>query len=89
MQLKQLGIVKKVYPSEANFLLVEMADAPVVYDELIKRKVITRNRHSQVTHCIRITVGRPEENQELIDALAQITLSIQTQTKSNEKSTLY
>ncbi len=68
-QLDGLAVVIKIYPSDANFLLVEMTDANRIYNELVNQKVITRNRHSVVQNCIRITVGSPEENQILVDAL--------------------
>ena len=71
-QLPALAVVKKIYPSDANFLLVEMTVANKIYNELVNRKVITRNRHSVIENCIRITVGSPEENQKLIDALKKI-----------------
>jgi histidinol-phosphate aminotransferase len=71
-QLAGLAVVIKIYPSDANFLLVEMTDANRIYKELVIQKVITRNRHSVVQNCIRITVGSPEENQILVDALKKI-----------------
>ncbi len=71
-QLNGLAVVKKIFPSDANFLLVEMTDANKIYNELVSQKVITRNRHSVVKNCIRITVGSPEENQILVDALKKI-----------------
>jgi histidinol-phosphate aminotransferase len=71
-QLAGLDVVIKIYPSDANFLLVEMTDANKIYNELVNKKVITRNRHSIVKNCIRITVGSPEENRLLVDALKKI-----------------
>jgi histidinol-phosphate aminotransferase len=71
-QLSLSAVVKKVYPSDANFLLVEVTDANTIYRELVGQKVITRNRHSMITNCLRITVGTPEENQMLIAALNNI-----------------
>ena len=68
-QLNGLAVIIKIYPSDANFILVEMTDANKIYNELVSQKVITRNRHSVVKNCIRITVGSPEENQILVDAL--------------------
>ena len=68
-QLSSVAVVQKIYPSDANFLLVEMTDANKIYNALVNQKVITRNRHNVVENCIRITVGSPEENQLLIDAL--------------------
>jgi len=71
-QLAGLAVVIKIYPSDANFLLVEMRDANRIYNELVNQKVITRNRHSVVQNCIRITVGSPEENQILVDTLKRL-----------------
>ncbi|MDN3491149.1 histidinol-phosphate transaminase [Winogradskyella bathintestinalis] len=68
-ELKTLDIIKKIYPSDANFLLVEVDDANQLYQNLVEQKVITRNRNSLVKNSIRITVGKPEENQQLIKAL--------------------
>ena len=64
-----MPIVKKVYPSDANFMLIETTNANKIYTALVAQKVITRNRNSLVKNCIRITVGRPDENQKLISAL--------------------
>ena len=71
-ELPKIAFVKKVYPSDANFLLVEMENANVVYNRLVEKKVITRNRSSQVKNCIRITVGSPEENWILLDELKKM-----------------
>jgi len=67
--LEQLDIIKKIYPSETNFFLVEVENANQVYDSLVKQKIIVRNRNNVVRNCIRITVGTPEQNQLLIQAL--------------------
>jgi len=71
-QLDDLAVVIKIYPTDANFLLVEMTDANRIYNELVDQKVITRNRHTVVANCLRITVGSPEENQVLIKALKKV-----------------
>lgn len=71
-QLSNLGCVTKVHQSDANFLLVEFNDAAFVYDELIKKNIITRNRSNLIANCIRITVGTKEENQELIKHLKRM-----------------
>ena len=70
--LKQLDSVKKIYPSDANFLLVEFDDANKTYQDLVSQKIITRNRHKLVYNAIRITVGTPTENQQLMEALNNI-----------------
>ncbi|WP_295732087.1 histidinol-phosphate transaminase [uncultured Muribaculum sp.] len=70
--LRALPVVNKVYPSDANFLLVATTDADGLYAYLRDKGVIVRNR-THVTlcaGCLRITVGTPEENTILLDALA-------------------
>ncbi len=72
--LLSLPITIEVYPSDANFLLVKMKDAHAVYKYLMDRKIIIRDR-SKVTlckDCVRITVGTPAENKNLIAALKKL-----------------
>jgi histidinol-phosphate aminotransferase len=64
--LSALPIVKRIYPSDANFILVELDNANKIYEILVAAKVITRNRNSVVRNCLRITVGREEENSRLL-----------------------
>ncbi len=63
--------VKKIHPSDANFLLVKVDDANALYDYLISQKIIVRNRDKVALckGCLRITVGTPEENQKLLEKL--------------------
>ncbi len=68
-KLGELPNVKKIYPSDANFILVEFIDPNTVYNSLVESGIIVRNRHSVVNGCLRITVGTPEENERLIEAL--------------------
>ena len=68
-ELSKLPFVKHIYPSDANFLLVKMSDASAIYKYLVSNKVVVRNRDTVVAGCIRITVGSPEENAQLIDVL--------------------
>ena len=66
-----LAIVKKVHPSDANFILVELEDATHTYNALVGQGIITRDR-SKVTlceGCLRITIGTPDENDTLLEAL--------------------
>lgn len=67
--------VQIVYPTEANFFLVKMkSDAKGLYDRLIDKKIIVRDR-SKVVLCeegLRITVGTKEENDKLLNALKEI-----------------
>ena len=69
--LMELPVVKKVYPSSANFLLVQVTDADAIYAYLVDRGIIVRNRN-RVTLCpnaLRITIGSKTENNELLGAL--------------------
>lgn len=68
-KLSKINLIKKIYPSDANFILVEVDDANQVYNDLIYKKIITRNRNTQVANCLRLTIGSPQENNELINAL--------------------
>jgi histidinol-phosphate/aromatic aminotransferase/cobyric acid decarboxylase-like protein len=64
--------VEHVFPSDANFLLVRFRpDATAVYDYLLERGIVVRNRASQpgCAGCLRLTVGTPAENEQLIAAL--------------------
>ncbi|HHB52447.1 MAG TPA: histidinol-phosphate transaminase [Saprospiraceae bacterium] len=67
--LNELKMVKKIHPSDANFLLIEVADASDLYNTLVEQQIIIRNRHNIIDNCIRITVGTPQENAALIHAL--------------------
>ena len=68
-----LPICQEVYPSDANFFLARMTDAPRIYDYLVDRGIIVRNRHrvQLCSNCLRITIGTKTENAELIGALRQ------------------
>jgi histidinol-phosphate aminotransferase len=68
-ELKKLPLVKKVFPSDANFLLVKVKNAESTYDHLVDNKIIVRNRSSVVNNCLRITVGTKGENEKLLQAL--------------------
>jgi histidinol-phosphate aminotransferase len=69
--LLALPLVKKVYPSDANFILTEVDDANATYHALVNQGIITRNRTNVVLceGCLRITVGTPGENDLLLKAL--------------------
>lgn len=70
-ELKKLPFVNLIHPSDANFLLIRTPDAKAVYQHLIDQKIIIRDRSSVslCAGCLRITVGSPEENLSLIQAL--------------------
>jgi histidinol-phosphate aminotransferase len=71
-EFADIPLIKKIYHSDANFFLVEVDDANKIYSELIAMKIVTRNRNSVINNCIRITVGTPDENTALLDALGKL-----------------
>ncbi|MEQ8424063.1 MAG: histidinol-phosphate transaminase [Cyclobacteriaceae bacterium] len=79
-KLLAFSFIKKVYRSDANFLLVKVDDAAHCYSYLTKRGIIVRDRSSSrhCDNCLRISVGTPDENKILIDTLTEY-----------EKSTVY
>ena len=69
-----LPICEEVYPTDANFFLARMTDAQAIYDYLVDKGIIVRNR-TRVTlchNCLRVTIGSKPENQELLAALRNI-----------------
>ncbi len=69
----ELPICKEVYPSDANFFLAKMTDAQAIYNYLVDKGIIVRNR-TRITlceDCLRITIGTKTENSELMGALRQ------------------
>ena len=70
-QLKQFEFIRIIYSSDANFILAKVDDANKLYQYLLMNRIIVRNRSKEplCENCIRITVGTPEENQTLINAL--------------------
>ena len=74
-QLEKISFVEKVYPSDANFLLVQVDDANKRYAQLIENDIVVRNRSNQVgcENCLRFSVGTPQENQILIETLNRLS----------------
>ncbi|CAH0994258.1 Histidinol-phosphate aminotransferase [Emticicia aquatica] len=70
-KLSELSIVKHIYPSDSNQLLVKFTDANALFHFLIEQKVITRNRSNVILceDCIRISIGTQKENDTLLKAL--------------------
>jgi histidinol-phosphate aminotransferase len=70
-ELPQLKQVVKVYPSDANFLLVRVAEAKGLYSFLLENGIVVRDRSNVVLcdGCLRITVGTEKENSELLSAI--------------------
>ena len=70
---EMLPICHKVYPTDANFFLAKMTDATKIYNYLVDKGIIVRNRNrvQLCQNCLRITIGTKTENSELIAALRQ------------------
>lgn len=72
-RLSELDCVEKIYPTDANFVLVKVTDANAIYRYLCDCGIVVRNRNSveMCLNCLRITAGTEEENDQLIQTLAQ------------------
>ncbi|WP_321426357.1 histidinol-phosphate transaminase [uncultured Bacteroides sp.] len=68
-----LPCTENIYPSDANFFLAKVSDAKAIYNYLVAKGIIVRNRSSIALckDCLRVTVGTREENEQLIEALKQ------------------
>jgi histidinol-phosphate aminotransferase len=68
---KQFGFIQNIYPSDANFILIKVNEATALYQYLLSKAIVVRNRSRQplCENCLRITVGTPQENDDLITAL--------------------
>jgi histidinol-phosphate aminotransferase len=73
LTLKEMDFVLDIYPSDANFVLVKTTNATGIYNYLVDKGIIVRNRTNVelCEGCIRITIGTPEENKTLIETLQQ------------------
>ena len=72
--LVDVNFVEKIYPTEANFILIKVDDANKRYDELIAKGIVIRNRTTQALceNTLRLTIGTEEENKKLIEVLKQL-----------------
>ncbi|WP_224996517.1 histidinol-phosphate transaminase [Cesiribacter sp. SM1] len=71
-KLTELPLVEKVYPTDANFILVKVQEARAMYNFLLEKGIVVRDR-SRVKlceECLRITIGTPDENEQLLEAMA-------------------
>ncbi|WP_366183417.1 histidinol-phosphate transaminase [Flavobacterium ovatum] len=69
--LDKVSFVEKIYPTEANFILIKVDNANQRYAELIAKGIVIRNRTTQplCENCLRLTIGTAEENKKLMEAL--------------------
>lgn len=73
-KLKKVKKVEQVYPTDANFILFKITDADKIFNKLIDKGIIIRNRSkaAQLKDCLRVTVGTKEQNQLFIKSLKEI-----------------
>ena len=71
-QLKNVECISKVFPTDANFFLLEFKEVEKVYSTLLEHEILTSKRFPQIPSCIRINVGSRNENQTLITILKSI-----------------
>lgn len=71
----KLPVVREIYPTDANFFLAKMTDAAAIYRYLVEAGIIVRNRSGVAlcADCLRVTVGTPEEDDILLEALRNYT----------------
>ena len=70
-KLSELSCVKKVFPSEANFILIKVEDAEAFYNRAKDAGLLVRNVSYQpsLNNCIRVSIGTREQNQQLLEAV--------------------
>jgi histidinol-phosphate aminotransferase len=72
IELLKLKFVNRIFPSEANFLLIQFSNSKKVFNTLLNAGIVVRNRATQVKKCLRITVGTKIENNKLIKILKDL-----------------
>jgi histidinol-phosphate aminotransferase len=73
-ELKKIPVIRNVFRSDANFILVKCANAGYIYNYLVNCGIIVRNRSSVVDNSLRITIGTRSENNKMLKALKSIRL---------------
>ena len=70
--LEKMNAISRIFPSDANFFLIEFKEVELVYQKLLAENILTSLRHPALKNCLRITIGTPEENSKLLNVLSQI-----------------
>ena len=72
--MKNINFIKRIFPSDANFILIKVDDANKRYEQLISNGIVVRNRTSlfNCNNTLRISVGNEEENLKLVKILKKI-----------------
>ena len=71
-ELPSVESVRRVYPSDANFILLEVDDADQTYLDLTENGIVVRNRSKIIPNALRVSIGTEEENTELLNTLKRI-----------------
>ncbi|WBV53138.1 histidinol-phosphate transaminase [Chryseobacterium gambrini] len=71
-ELEMVNCIKKIFPTDANFFLIQFENVNKVYRKLLENEILTSKRSPQIPDCIRINVGNREENNKLINVLKSI-----------------
>lgn len=74
-QLQKCSQVEQIFDSEANYLLVKFKEGQKVFQALWDQGIILRNQHTALglSNCVRITIGTPEENQRVVQAISELS----------------
>lgn len=70
--LEKINAISRIFPSDANFFLIEFREVELVYQKLLAENILTSLRHPALKNCLRISVGTSEENSKLLNVLSQI-----------------
>lgn len=70
-EFQNINCITNVFPTDANFFLIEFGDIEKVYQNLLDKEILTSKRTPQIPNCIRINIGNREENIQLIKILKQ------------------
>lgn len=73
-QFKEVDCISKVFPTDANFFLIELKNVDGVYDRMLENEILTSKRDPAIPGCIRINIGNRKENEMLITVLKNIQL---------------
>ncbi len=72
-ELMNIKIIKKIYPSQSNFLLVKVDQTTKIYEALCDKRIIIRNRNTLIKDHLRISIGTKSENNALLKALKELS----------------
>jgi len=70
--LENIPSIRKIYPSDTNFFLIEFKDGEAAYNKLFEEKILTSKRFPSIPNCLRINIGAKEENDVLLEILKNI-----------------